>query len=87
MPYIKLFIEQKKRQKFNEKKRRVSLLTKLFKPDTKINKKHHQKVSVKNLCLLSGRSKSFISHFGYTRHFFRHRANHGLIPGIIFSSW
>lgn len=87
MPYIKLFIEKKKREKFNEKNRRVTILTNILKKKKKRNKRQNQKVFVKNLCLLSGRSKSFISYFGYTRHFFRNRANQGLIPGIIPASW
>ncbi|HEV7282523.1 MAG TPA: 30S ribosomal protein S14 [Pirellulaceae bacterium] len=41
----------------------------------------------RNLCKLTGRSRSYYRKFGLSRHMLRKLANEGLIPGLKAASW
>jgi small subunit ribosomal protein S14 len=45
------------------------------------------KVRQHNRCLLCGRPRGYIRHFGMCRICFRERAHRGELPGVTKSSW
>ncbi len=42
---------------------------------------------VRNRCMVTGRSRAYYRKFNLSRVMLRELANHGLIPGVIKSSW
>jgi small subunit ribosomal protein S14 len=42
---------------------------------------------VRNICFMTGRSRSYIGKFGLSRIKFRELAHRGMIPGVTKSSW
>jgi small subunit ribosomal protein S14 len=42
---------------------------------------------IKNICFVTGRSKSYYRDFGISRHTLREMAHACLLPGVIKSSW
>ena len=42
---------------------------------------------VRNRCMITGRSRAYYRKFNLSRVMLRELANHGLIPGVIKSSW
>ena len=49
--------------------------------------RREHKVQVRNRCKVCGRPRGYIRRFGLCRICFRERALHGLIPGVVKSSW
>lgn len=44
-------------------------------------------VRLKNRCLITGRPRGYMRHFGVCRNVFREMASNGLIPGVKKASW
>ncbi len=44
-------------------------------------------VRLRNRCLLTGRPRGYMRHFGLCRNMFRDMASQGKIPGVTKSSW
>lgn len=44
-------------------------------------------VRVRNRCLVTGRPRGYIRHFGICRNIFREMATNGKIPGVKKASW
>jgi len=81
--YIKLYIDDKRRKKFNERfvrhDRLMNYLNKIA-----INPPIRR---FKTYCQLTTASHSVYSQFGISRHCLRKYANFALIPGVMPSSW
>jgi small subunit ribosomal protein S14 len=56
---------------------------------TKLNKlpKNSAPARMRNRCLLTGRSRGYLSKFGLCRNEFRRLASFGQIPGVTKASW
>jgi len=81
--YIKLYVDDKRRKKFNERfvrhDRLIDYLTTIcVNPQTR---------RFKTYCQLTTASHSVYSQFALSRHCLRKYANHGLIPGVRPASW
>jgi small subunit ribosomal protein S14 len=81
--YIKLYIDDKGRKRFNERFARYNRLNEyLF--NTSVEQQTRR---FKTYCQLTGASRSIYSQFGLSRHCLRKYANFGLIPGVRPASW
>lgn len=81
--YIKIFLDNKRRQNFNERLMRKYRLN-YYLTNTPI---YIQTSTFKNYCQISGASRSIYYKFALSRHYLRKYANMGLIPGVMPSSW
>lgn len=81
--YIKVYLDNKRRKKYSEKKSRVLRLTKYLSTTTR----EGQIRLFKSYCQSTGASRSIYSQFALSRHSLRKYANCGLVSGVIASSW
>lgn len=49
--------------------------------------KNASPVRLRNRCLLTGRPRGYMRHFGLSRNVFRDMASQGKIPGVTKASW
>jgi len=81
--YIKFYIDDKQRKRFNERFARYNRLNAyLINISTNFKPKRF-----KTYCQLTGASRSVYSQFAISRHCLRKYANFGLIPGVRPASW
>jgi len=81
--YIKVYLDNKRRIKYNEKKSRANRLIQYLDNITS----QGQIRLFKSYCQSTGASKSVYSQFALSRHSLRKYANFGLVSGVKPSSW
>jgi len=81
--YIKIYLDNKRRTKFDEKILRSKRLSTYL----GYTRDKTQKRSFKTYCQLTGATKSVYSQFALSRHCLRKYTNFGLVVGVMPSSW
>lgn len=81
--YIKIFTDNKRRLGFQEKWSRKDRLKYYLTQTTPVSRIRR----FQTYCQLTGASRSVYYGFALSRHSFRKCANHGLMPGVMPSSW